>query len=193
MQLTVDASVYTLQVTGGNQLQLRLDLSSQPIYSLRVSEVVQLQITQADGVLIDEPGYRDLLAHIADDLGFGLVPDRVITLASPIRTGTARRPDRLLLYYLVVEAPHQTLLPHGADSLLVEGFCYPLNVQDMQNLSTLPDEMLSQDRLWSAKAVDMNNARLVGPVTETFSGIVILAIFPMPLNPIIINPNNVPL
>lgn len=42
MQLTVEETIYTLQVTGGNQLQLRLDLTSQPIYSLRVSEVVQL-------------------------------------------------------------------------------------------------------------------------------------------------------
>jgi hypothetical protein len=162
------------------------------LMNLSVAQVVS--ITRGTSALIDEELYGKLLARISNDLnGPAPIDAQSAPLPTfPLFSGTlSAERERVIRYFVVNGCPAGTLLPHDQDSLLVQGFCYPLDLTDPANPRMLDGDMLSMDSLWSAKAKNMTNAVLASTDPEPFYGIVVLAIFPMPVNPVIINPDSV--
>jgi hypothetical protein len=154
--------------------------------NLKAAQVVS--ILRGTSAMIDQELYEKLFVRIATDLKFQF-KNPVEVPSFPLFSGqlSAER-ERVIRYFVVNGCPSGTLLPHDQDSLLVQGFCYPLDLTDPANPVMIDGDMLSQDNLWFAKAQTMSNAVLASTTTELFFGIVVLAIFPMPVNPVIINP-----
>jgi hypothetical protein len=83
-------------------------------------------------------------------------------------------PDRISKYYDLTDMPPGTILPHGQGSMTLQAFFWPSSMEE--------------DILWRLKPLDGDNAILMGPPLETFTGQVALIIFKFPQHPIQIVP-----
>jgi hypothetical protein len=152
---------------------ITLSISRENIPELHLEVHPVAVVTRQTRAIIDREGYLALEAQLAKALGY----DQILPTDLPddFQIGPVGREEVTRQFYRINGCPSGTLLPHNGNSSAIQGFFWPMGMQP-------------QDNLWYARPYDMNNAMLVGPEEETFTGKAVLAIFHFPRNPIQINP-----